>query len=693
MRKLLLVFIVFLLFPAFVHAQQFDPNWGYPTRYEADSLKKAILIERNDTVRMAAYRTLGFYYADAKLDSSLYFHEQQLALAKKLNIKMWIADGYSQVGYITYFMGNVIRGYENFMEAEKIASDEKNENSNWHYWVFSNTKNLRESRLSILAMNYNGLGSLNYTMGESSKGREAYEKGIRLGEMIGSGKVLATIYGNLASKFTNDSLFIYAKKAIHFTKQSGYKRNYGSYLLLVAQVYYVKKQYDSAMYYAYASKVATHQQNNLRMLGQTYSALIVVHGFTNNTDSIMYYAREMHSLAKSTRVRAMFLNAYTNLSYAYSLKKRYDSAYRYEQLSFELNDSLKNVRINQLTDFQKSAFNEQLLLKQLNDDETAKRNSLKLYAAIGGLTALLFVALILYRSNRQKQRSNSVLEQTLTDLKSAQSQLIQSEKMASLGELTAGIAHEIQNPLNFVNNFSEINTELIDELQQEATKGNLSDVITIAKDIKGNEEKINHHGKRADAIVKGMLQHSRASSGQKELTDINALTDEYLRLAYHGLRAKDKSFNATLKTEYDESAGKVNVVPQDIGRVILNLITNAFYAVGEKSKENIPGYEPTVLVSTFVSLSAGRGMSEGQGERKIEISVRDNGNGIPDKIRDKIFQPFFTTKPTGQGTGLGLSLSYDIIKAHGGDLKVETIDGTDVNSKTETIFVIQLPIN
>jgi ligand-binding sensor domain-containing protein/signal transduction histidine kinase len=255
------------------------------------------------------------------------------------------------------------------------------------------------------------------------------------------------------------------------------------------------------------------------------------------------------------------------------------------------------------------------------------------------------------------------LKNSLQNLKSAQSQLIQSEKMASLGELTAGIAHEIQNPLNFVNNFSEVSNELLDDMKDEFKKGETEVGFAIADDIKQNLEKILHHGKRADAIVKGMLQHSRRSSGVKESTDINALADEYLRLAYHGLRAKDKSFNATLNTDFDPTIGNINIVPQDIGRVILNLITNAFYVVNEKSKQGISGYEPTVEVSTK---KAGD---------KVLISVKDNGNGIPQKILDKIFQPFFTTKPTGQGTGLGLSLSYDIVKAHGGELKVMSKEG------------------
>jgi C4-dicarboxylate-specific signal transduction histidine kinase len=268
---------------------------------------------------------------------------------------------------------------------------------------------------------------------------------------------------------------------------------------------------------------------------------------------------------------------------------------------------------------------------------------------------------------KQKQE----VEQALEKLTTTQSQLVQSEKMASLGELTAGIAHEIQNPLNFVNNFAEVNKELLTEMNEEIAKGNYEEVKTLANSIGSNEEKIIHHGKRADAIVKGMLHHSRSSTGIMEPTDINALTDEYLRLAYHGLRAKDKSFNASMVTDFDAAIISANIIPQDIGRVILNLITNAFYAVDEKKKQIGEGYEPTVTVST-------KKIIEPSGVERILICVADNGTGIPQSVIDKIFQPFFTTKPTGQGTGLGLSMSYDIVKAHGGELKVETneVDGT-----------------
>ncbi|HLO81014.1 MAG TPA: ATP-binding protein, partial [Chitinophagaceae bacterium] len=290
----------------------------------------------------------------------------------------------------------------------------------------------------------------------------------------------------------------------------------------------------------------------------------------------------------------------------------------------------------------------------------------------------------LQKQNVEIEEQKNKLVQTLTELKSTQAQLIQSEKMASLGELTAGIAHEIQNPLNFVNNFAEVNTELNAEGRDALKRGDLGDAEEILDTLAENNAKILHHGKRADGIVKGMLQHSQKGSGVKEPTNINTLADEYLRLAYHGLRAKDKSFNATIKTDFDQSIGNINIIPQDIGRVMLNLINNAFYAVDEKNKQVGDGYEPEVTVSTQM-VNTSKNQPIRQSDNSIIISVRDNGNGVSEKNRNKIFQPFFTTKPTGEGTGLGLSLSYDIIKAHGGEIRVESKEGEGSE------FIITLP--
>jgi signal transduction histidine kinase len=407
-------------------------------------------------------------------------------------------------------------------------------------------------------------------------------------------------------------------------------------------------------------------------------------------DSCLIYAKLCLSTALDKGFLPYISEASGLITTYYQKNHNTDSAYHYQQIGFEAYKTLYNDESSR--QIQNMALAEQqraddiALAKKISDDQYAAK--LRLYGLVTlGIVALL-IGIIVYRNNRRKQKSydllkkqkqeidlqKSKLESSIKELQTTQSQLIQSEKMASLGELTAGIAHEIQNPLNFVNNFSEVNSEMIDELKNELATGNLQLANEIADDIKSNEEKINHHGKRADAIVKSMLEHSRTSSGNKEPTDINKLCDEYLRLSYHGLRAKDKGFNAEIKTDFDPSTGKINVVPQDIGRVLLNLINNAFYAVNEQKNKNPISYQPTVSVTTMKS------------ENSVTITVKDNGGGIPKNIKEKIFQPFFTTKPTGSGTGLGLSLSYDIVKVHGGELKVESIDGGGSE------FMIQLPI-
>ena len=463
----------------------------------------------------------------------------------------------------------------------------------------------------------------------------------------------------------------------------------------LGKIYHKQKRYDSAFYYLRAGIVVALQRNNKDVYRNGLIAIGSLHWELKQTDSAFYYADKAFKLSQAAMSQLQMISAAELLAEVYYAKKKTDSAYKYLSFSMLLKDSI--FTSEKLVKVQNLGFQESL---QKQQQEQAKKEAvqeykskIKIYSLVMGVAALLIFILILYRINRQRQVANKKVEKAYVDLKSTQSQLIQSEKMASLGELTAGIAHEIQNPLNFVNNFSDVNKELLTEMNCEIEKGNYDEVRSIAGDITLNEEKINHHGKRADAIVKGMLQHSRSSTGANELTDINALADEYFRLSYHGLRAKDprdsanKSFNAVIKTDFDDSIGKINIIPQDIGRVVLNLINNAFYAVEEKKKHpsahsatntHLPreqGYEPTVSIST-------RKIRD-----KVEISVKDNGNGIPQKILDKIFQPFFTTKPTGQGTGLGLSLSYDIVKAHNGEIKVETKEGEGSE------FIIQLPLN
>ena len=501
---------------------------------------------------------------------------------------------------------------------------------------------------------------------------------------------MAESYYNLSML---DSSLAYATKNYRSDSSWPYRINSAYVNNILGDIYTKKTEYIKALSHYRASLVYSLPAGSFHVASLSYKGISMLFQKNGNIDSSLFYAKlAMRTLQENLidvkswgeNVNGYLVEITPLIAALYKAKNKPDSAYKYLQLSVDLRDTLYNTeRIRQ---FQTLSFNESVKEQQQLQREQEMRQlyktRIKIYGLIAGLIIVLIIALLLYRNNTQKQKVNLSLEQqkikvekTLEELKRTQAQLIQSEKMASLGELTAGIAHEIQNPLNFVNNFSEVNTELVEEMEEEIEKGNLDDVKTLAKAIKENEEKINHHGKRADAIVKGMLHHSRTSDGQKELTDINALTDEYLRLAYHGLRAKDKSFNALIETDFDLRISKINIIPQDIGRAILNLITNAFYAVNEKKKHEGENYEPTVLVST-------KKLKDG-----VEISIKDNGNGIPQKVIDKIFQPFFTTKPTGQGTGLGLSLSYDIVKAHGGELRVETKDGEGAT------FIVEIPFN
>ena len=492
-----------------------------------------------------------------------------------------------------------------------------------------------------------------------------------------------------------DSALYYIQQSDSLAQRLEDKNLMGAILNTYGEIYLFLNNTAKALKYFNKSIPYTEAVKDNEVLSSNYYGLAKVYNLKEMPDSSVYYARKALTLAREAPFLRQLVDISSFLSIEFSVQKQFDSAFHYLQLNRTMKDSLFNVE--QVKKVHTLKFNEQQRQQTIEIERIEFQNRIKFFFVIFASTIFLISALVLWRNNIQKHKANLLLQQqkekvesTLMELKSAQAQLIQSEKMASLGELTAGIAHEIQNPLNFVNNFSEISHELLVEMKEELAKGNYEEVEVLTNDVMQNLEKILFHGKRADGIVKGMLQHSRSSSGIKELTELNVLADEYLRLAYHGLRAKDKSFNAILKTDFDESIGPVKVVPQDIGRVILNLITNAFYAVSEKNASAgsaigastgsvigsaIGQYEPTVSVSTK------------KVDDKVWISVKDNGNGIPQNILDKIFQPFFTTKPTGHGTGLGLSMSYDIVKAHGGALKVETKEGEGSE------FIIVLPNN
>ena len=596
-------------------------------------------------------------YSSIKPDSGLMYAEQALKLTKGIKYLMGEAMALNGIAGSYRERGDLPRAMNAILQAKRIAETEG----------YAEVAVKCYNRLAIIYFDLYDAKKFNYYA------KIAYDRRNSLSNQ----SLLITQMTNYGASFISlnqlDSAAYYLQLANEYSVKINNTTRFATILRSYGRIEARRGNTALALDYFKRSIIEGNKQVDLRSIAISFNEIGKLFLQNNQIDSCIYYAQEGLVVARSGPFPSRILESSIVLAEAYKAKNDYKQAYEYQELMVKTKEGLFGG--GNIEAIQKMITDEEKRRKEIEDEKEAYQNKLKQYGLLTGLAVLSIIGFILYRNNGQKQKANKVLETTLTNLKSTQSQLIQSEKMASLGELTAGIAHEIQNPLNFVNNFSELNKELADELEQEIDKGNYADAKAIAKDIKDNEEKINHHGKRADAIVKGMLQHSQSSSGVKEPTDINALADEYLRLAYHGLRAKDKSFNATLKTDYDETIGNINIIPQDIGRVILNLITNAFYVINEKSKQLTTGYEPIISISTK------------KVGNKVLISVKDNGNGIPQKVLDKIFQPFFTTKPTGQGTGLGLSLSYDIVKAHGGELKVETKEGEGSE------FIIQLLVN
>ncbi len=658
------------------------------------------LSRNNDTLLLNSYCSLQLAFAELNPDSSIYYGYKALELSKKLNQKFYVACTLSDLGFTLLSTGDYSNALNVLLEASKLAEDKSiAQNIMPTPYINEYTKESPEAnRVLLLGYIKNSLALL---YGSTRNPKKQVEELLGAKKMVEQGNknknLLYSLTYNIANAYLNmnqlDSAMYFQRMAMEI-EQSIVLTNYsGASFTTIANIFYKKGNVDSAKKYFLDALFLLEKRNtNANYIALTQAGLANVYRKNGKGDSALYFAK---AAVKNYFSLGSFVgetvDSYNTLAQCFNDNKQYDSAFFYMMLSKVLSDSLNKTELDRLSKFQQVGFDEQLQLKASESNRISRNNKLRTYVLLIGLFIFSLIACIFYRNNKRKQKANLVLqkqkdkvEHTLQELKATQTQLIQSEKMASLGELTAGIAHEIQNPLNFVNNFSEVSNELLDEMKAEMAKGNYDDANEIANGVKQNLEKINHHGKRADAIVKGMLQHSRNSSGVKEPTNINALCNEYLRLSYHGLRAKDKSFNATMKTDFDTTIGKINMTPQDIGRVILNLLTNAFYAVNEKKLMNIEaglnnevghGYEPTVSVTTKKT------------DGKVEIRVSDNGNGIPQKVLDKIFQPFFTTKPTGQGTGLGLSLSYDIItKAHGGELKVET------KEKEGSTFIIQIPM-
>ena len=633
----------------------------------ADSLKNVSLFAKEEDARAFALYRLSWYYSLLYPDSALYYADKLIQLSIEENYLPAKALGYICKGEALDRIASYPESLEAAFQGLEIARE------------------LNAHRSFVMGRAYSLIGHVNNMTGNDKESVEYFHTALGLLEASHeSSEDLCLARFSMAFSMlaigNTDSALYYVRRANSMFANPLNERDPGPWLCLISgDIYSMRENYDSAEYY-YREGIKLTEKFNAPFAGVlVYEGLAAILYKKKEIDSSVYYAHRSLTLCLKYKYKNFEIGVSRFLARVYD-KTNVDSAYKYIKIMVAANDEVNNASRGR--QFQKVSSDVEKKERELEDAKIRIQNSLKLYGLITLLSFFVFIAIIFWRNNRQRKKANTLLteqkeklELTLAELKATQYQLIQSEKMASLGELTAGIAHEIQNPLNFVNNFSEVNEELLRELKTEAEKGNLEDVKAIANDIASNSEKINHHGKRADTIVKGMLQHSRTSSGQKEPTDINKLADEYLKLAYHGLRARDKSFNANLKTEFDNNIGKINVAPQEMGRVILNLINNAFYAVKEKQKQNLNGYEPTVTITTA------------KRNGKVEIKVKDNGTGIPQKIVDKIFQPFFTTRPTGQGTGLGLSLAYDIVtKGHGGELGVETKEGEGSE------FIILLPL-
>ena len=664
-------FIILLFLPIAIYSQPAQPGETNPI----DSLKVKLSQASYDSTRANLLLRIAAAYTVSNPDSSLYYGRQAIQLAGKIGNKKIAVNVMGYMGDAYHSKGNLPKALEISLESISVA------------------EGLSPDIISRLGPTHSTLGDIYTAIGDYPQALAYYSKLLVFSN-------LSSAYGHFGRAGVYEQMGMLDSTMIEL--EASYKnfiaseRHIEDYRVppkwynLRAKVYARQGQFDLALRDYFTALNMTVRSNNSYYTSNSYNDIAGFYANINEADSSIYYA--MKGLEEASKISYVGGMLAASEILAFQFEGKDDS----KALSYL---KLANSTRNQLY----GAGNIQVMKDMISQNERKQQEATIAEAAyqsklrINGLLGFAFVLVIatvfLIRNNRTKKKANQVIQKAYLDLKNTQAQLIQSEKMASLGELTAGIAHEIQNPLNFVNNFSEVNTELIEELKAERSKlkGERDEKLEeeILNDLKENEEKINHHGKRADAIVKGMLQHSQTSSGQKELIDINALADEYLRLAYHGLRAKDKSFNSDFNLELDKNLPKIKVIPQDIGRVLLNLINNAFYTVDKKTKHPMPEasdikatddntYKPNVTVFTKTTKSP-------SGDLGVMIKVKDNGEGIPEQVRAKIFQPFFTTKPTGSGTGLGLSLSYDIVKAHGGELKVVSKEGEGAK------FILKIP--
>ena len=638
-----------------------------------DSLTRAYRQNHQDTTLVQLYAEKAEkIYVTANPDSGMACVMKGLALAQRIHYK------HGELKMMT-LKAIFLNRHGGLVQSIKIAFD-----------VIPQAVASKDYR--VLAQDYNNLGLCYQVLKDYRKATAYYLLFMRVAYQNRFFDYQVTANNNIARMYFDvnniDSASYYNSRAYSVALKTNNIR-YIAYLIRnFGTVAVARGDYKKGIDYFRKSIAILPDKLNHYILSEDNRRIADAYLHLARTDSALFFAKGAYTDGKLDKDPELVMEAAEILTSIYKAAGDYKNAWLYQQEKIINGDSLfsreKSLQVQSLT------FNEDQRRQHETEARNAEAARMRFYLLLGILGVFVLIAGILIFANSQRKKANKVLQQrneqiemqhkalerSLADLKTTQTQLIQSEKMASLGELTAVIAHEIQNPLNFVNNFSEVNKELLTELKQELAAKNYEEVGAIADDVIGNEEKINHHGKLADFIVKGMLEHSRTNTGEKQLTDMNVLCDEFLKLSYHGLRAKDKNFNAEMVTHFDADLPKVNVSQQDMGRVMLNLFNNAFYAVNQKLKTAGADYKSEVTVST----------SSENGQ--VIIKVKDNGVGIPDAIKEKIMQPFFTTKPTGEGTGLGLSLTYDmVVKGHGGSITVDT----QVGEFTE--FSISLPFN
>jgi two-component system NtrC family sensor kinase len=660
--------LALLLFTFFTAAAQ---------RKQIDSLRLVLRKAVTDTDKFNTLHDLGLLYISSYPDSAILFGQQAFLLAKKNNRAKNEANALNFMANAYVNMGDYASSLQYYFKALRIY-----ERTNVQVGICQINNNIGNA--------YMQKGDYQKALPYFLSARRQLKDYTRRHQLEGRSKLLKPILlANIGESYLDlqkaDSAKYYLGEAYKSDREVNDRIYIGNLLRDLGVVEGLKGNTKGALQYFRQALVSDKAINDGQNLSVACLSIATLYHKNKLQDSAVYYGQRALDAATGGNFKPDALNASKALYSYYDEAHNQVQAFKYFKLSTAIKDSLYSQdKVKQLLtlDFNEKQRQQELQAEQAGAQKEAQ-NRLRTYIFSGGLGVLLLLALIFWLNGRQRQKANKLLhrqkediEKAMAQLKLTQNQLIQSEKMASLGELTAGIAHEIQNPLNFVNNFSEVNRELLVEMKEGIDKGDLEEIRIIANNLIENEEKINHHGKRADFIVKGMLQHSRSGSGERQLTQINTLAEEFFKLSYQGLRAKDKSFNSDMATHFDPNLPKANVVQQDMGRVLLNLFNNAFYAVNQKAKTAGADYKPEVTLTTFVPPSGGWG-----------LSVKDNGVGIPYAIKEKILQPFFTTKPTGEGTGLGLSLSYDIlVKGHNGTLDIISKEGEGSE------FIVRLPL-